>query len=100
MFSISTRLRLKNLLDRISNGEAVSLKDRLYLSKFADQNQTISNCLRRAQLTQQKANPTNSIDHLLNDLDLTPSDPEATFKNNQDDLGEWFCGAPSWIGRS
>ena len=99
MFSISTRLRLKNLLGRVSNGEAMSLKDRRYLSKYADQNQTISNCLRRAQLNQQKTSPSNSIDRLINDLDLAPSDPQATFHEN-DDLGEWFCGAPSWIGRS
>ncbi len=100
MFSISTRLRVKNLLDRISNGEPVSLKDRLLLAKYADQNQTISNSLRRAQLNQQETKPNNSIDLLLKDLDLAPSDPQATFHDNEDDLGEWFCGAPSWLGRS
>ena len=100
MFSISTRLRLKHLLGRIANGEPVSLRQRLFLSKYADQDQTISNCLKRAQLTQQKTIPTNSIDHLLSDLDLVPSDPQSTFHKNEDDLGEWFCGAPSWIVRS
>ena len=100
MFSSTTRLRLKNILKRISNGERVSLKERHYLSKYADQNQTVSNCLRRAQLTQQGASPANTIDHLLKDLDLAPTDPQAPFHPNRDDLGEWFCGAPSWIGRS
>ena len=82
----------------MSNGESVSLKERLYLSKYADQNQTVSNCLRRAQLSQQKIN--NNIDKLLNNLDLNPSDPQSIFQDKEDDLGEWFCGAPSWLGRS
>ena len=100
MFSTTTRLRLKDILQSVSNGETITLEDRLYLSKYADQNQTISNCLRRAQLAQQKRPDTNSIDLLLNDLDLAPSDPQTIFHEKEDDLGEWFCGAPSWIGRS
>ena len=100
MFSITTRKRLKNILERVSHGKTISLKDRIYLSKHADQNQTVSNCLRKAQLTQQKSTPSNSIDQLLNNLDLYPTDPQSTFNRKEDDLGEWFCGAPSWLGRS
>ncbi len=100
MFSTTTRLRLKDILQRVSNGETITLEDRLYLSKYADQNQTVSNCLRKAQLRQQNKTPTNGIDHLLNSLDLYPTDPQSTFNAKEDDLGEWFCGAPSWLGRS
>ena len=100
MFSTNTRIRLKHILERVSDGKTISLEDRLYLSKYADQNQTISNCLRRAQLSQQNITPSNGIDHLLNNLELYPTDPQSTFNAKEDDLGEWFCGAPSWLGRS
>ena len=42
----------------------------------------------------------NPIEELLNGLDLCSSDPHSTYNPDQDDLGEWFSGAPSWIRRS
>ncbi|WP_320667970.1 hypothetical protein [Prochlorococcus sp. MIT 1307] len=100
MFSIATRLRLKKILDRISIGEKVSLQERIYVDKYADQNQTVATCLRRAQCSQQERESTNSIDDLLYSLDLVSEDPESSYRPKADDLGEWFSGAPSWLGRS
>ena len=100
MFSISTRLRLKKILERMSLGEKVSLQERIYLDKYADQNQTVATCLRKAQRSQQQREPSNSVDDLLNSLDLVSADPESAYRPKADDLGEWFSGAPSWLGRS
>ncbi len=100
MLSTSTRLRLKDILRRIALGEEVSLQERVYINKFADQNQTVATCLSRANHLQQKQNTTNGIDHLLCDLGLGSSDPQSTYRPKRDDLGEWFSGAPSWLGRS
>ena len=100
MLSTSTRLRLKDILQRISIGEEVSLQERIYLEKFADRNQTIATCLRRANRIQQNQEVTNGIDQLLNDLDLSSTDPQSSFRPQIDDIGEWFTGAPSWLGRS
>ena len=100
MFSTSTRLRLKNILQRIANGEEVNLQERIYLSKIADENQTIETSLRRAKRLRQQQDLSDNIDNFLNDMDLGPTDPQSSFKPKTDDLGEWFSGAPSWVTRS
>ncbi len=100
MFSTATRLRLKSILERIAKGEVVTLKERVFVGNFADQNQTVATCLRKAQQLQQKREPINGIDQLLHGLNLGATDPEASYKPKIDDLGEWFSGAPSWLGRS
>ena len=35
MISTSTRIRIKNILDRIENNQLVSLEERIYLNKFS-----------------------------------------------------------------
>ncbi len=47
-----------------------------------------------------KLNLSSKIDDLLNGLDLCSSDPHATYNPDQDDIGEWFSGAPAWVRRS
>ena len=100
MLSIANRHRLKIILERISEGEAITLKERIFVDNFADQNQTVNSCLRKARRLQQRQEPKDEIEQLLNCLDLNPADPESQYKPNIDDLGEWFTGAPSWLGRS
>ena len=100
MLSTSTLGRIKDILQRISKGEEITLQERIDLGKLADQNPTIETGVRRAQRLRQNQNATHKIDHLLNDLDLVSADPESTFKPKVDDLGEWFSGAPTWITRS
>ncbi len=100
MLSTSTRLRLENILSRIANGEEVSLQERVYVHKFADRDQTVSSWLKKARRLQQKSSNSDCIDKLLNDLALGSSDPRSSYQPEEDDLGEWFGGAPSWLGRS
>ena len=100
MLSTSTLGRIKEILQRISKGEEITLQERIDLGKLADQNPTIETGVRRAQRLRQNQNATHKIDHLLNDLDLVSADPESTFNPKVDDLGEWFRGAPSWITSS
>ena len=100
MLNTSTLGQIKDILQRITKGEEVSLQERIYLGELADQNPTIETSLRRAERLQQNQNSTDCIDHLLNELDLVSTDPDSSFKPTVDDLGEWFSGAPSWITRS
>ena len=100
MFSIANRHRLKIILGRISEGKEITLKERLFIDKFADQSQTVASCLRKARRLQQRKEPSDEIEQLLNCLELSPNDSESQYKPNIDDLGEWFTGAPSWLGRS
>ncbi len=100
MLSTTTRKRLENILARMSAREEVSLEERIYLQKFADRDQTVATWLSKAKKAQQEFKPKDAIDQLLDGLQLGFSDPEEDFKKGEDDLGDWFSGAPSWLGRS
>ena len=100
MLTTSTRVRIQEILIRISNGNKVTLEERIYINKFASRNQNVSSWLRKASHIQRNKLSKNPIDELLNGLDLCSPDPHGTFNPEQDDLGEWFSGAPSWIRRS
>tara|TARA_B100000579_G_scaffold371985_1_gene334881 strand:+ start:239 stop:541 length:303 start_codon:yes stop_codon:yes gene_type:complete len=100
MLTTSSRLRIQDILARISIGKQVTLEERIYINKYATKNHNVSSWLRKA-IRLQRNNPiSNPIDELLNELDLSSDEPHSTFNPDQDDLGEWFSGAPSWVRRS
>jgi hypothetical protein len=99
MLSTSTRLRLQEILQRIGTGAPVSLSERVYVQKFADRDATVASWLRRAR-RRQLGQPGDGIDRLLAALDLGPAEPDEGFRADDDDLGEWFSGAPPWLRRS
>ena len=100
MLSPAKRLQLREILKRVSNGKPVSLKERLYLHKIADNDQTVANWLHQARVKQQNSQTNDSLDQLINDLALGSPDPESIYDPEEGDLGEWFKGAPSWLARS
>ena len=100
MLTSSTRIRIQEILTRIAREQEVTLEERIYINKFASRNQNVSSWLRKASHIQRNKISTNSIDDLLNGLDLCQPDPHSTYNPEQDDLGEWFSGSPSWIRRS
>ncbi len=99
MLSTSARLRIQDILERISNGEEVTLEERIYVHKYADRDQTVSSWLNKARRHQQNQ-PSDYIDNLLSDLSIGSPDPQSSFHPDEEDLGDWFKGAPSWLGRS
>tara|TARA_B100000214_G_scaffold350059_1_gene303432 strand:+ start:751 stop:1053 length:303 start_codon:yes stop_codon:yes gene_type:complete len=100
MLTTSSRLRIQEILIRLSKGKQVTLEERIYLNKYASKNQNVSSWLRKASRIQRSLHISDSIDELLNGLDLDSYEPDSTFNPDTDDLGEWFSGAPSWIKRS
>ena len=100
MLTTATRIRIQEILTRISEGNKVTLEERIYINKYASSNQNVSEWLRKASYLQRKTLKNDPIDDLLNSLDLCSSDPHSTYNPNNDDLGEWFSGAPSWVRRS
>ena len=100
MLTTSSRLRIQEILTRMSMGNKVTLQERIYINKYAKQNQNVSSWLRKASRIQRNQPISSPIDELLNELDLNPDEPHSTFNPDRDDLGEWFSGAPSWIRRS
>ena len=100
MLTTSSRIRIQEILTRLSKGNEVTLEERIYINKHASRNQNVSAWLRKASNIQRKSVNSNQIDELLNGLDLCSSEPYSTYNPDQDDLGEWFSGAPSWVRRS
>ena len=100
MLTASSRLRIQEILTRLSMGKKVTLEERIYINKYSTKNQNVSTWLRKASLIQRKQPVSNEIDELLNGLDLSSDEPHSTYNPDRDDLGEWFSGAPSWIRRS
>ncbi len=100
MLTTTSRLRIQEILTRLSMGKQVTLEERIYINKYATRNQNVSIWLRKASRIQRQEKINNQIDELLNGLDLNSDEPHATYNPDLDDLGEWFSGAPSWIRRS
>ena len=100
MLTTSSRLRIQEILTRLSMGNEVTLQERIYINKYATKNQNVSSWLRKALRIQRNQPISNPIDELLDGLDLSSDEPHSTFNPDRDDLGEWFSGAPSWIRRS
>ena len=100
MLTTSARIRIQEILTRIAKGKKVTLEERIYINKYASRNQNVSAWLRKASHLQRNKLNSNPIDELINGLDLCSSDPHSTYNPDQDDIGEWFSGAPSWIRRS
>ena len=100
MLTTSSRIRIQEILTRLSIGDKVTLEERIYINKYATKNQNVASWLRKASRIQRNQTISNPIDELLNGLDLSSDEPHSTYNPDQDDLGEWFSGAPSWIRRS
>ena len=100
MLTTSARIRIQGILTRISKGSEVTLEERVYVNKYASRNQNVSAWLRKASYLQRNKLKSNPTDELLNGLDLCSPDPHSIYNPDQDDLGEWFSGAPSWVRRS
>ncbi len=100
MLSPSSRIRIKEILSRLAHGNQVTFQERLYINQLADKDQTINSWLRRSRRIQQCEQNSDSIDMFLNDLDLYSTEPNSFYNPNQEDLGDWFTGAPSWVARS
>ena len=100
MLTTSSRLRIQEILTRLSMGNQVTLEERIYINKYATKNQNVSSWLRKASRIQRNQPISNPIDELLDGLDLSSDEPHSAFNPDRDDLGEWFSGSPSWIRRS
>ena len=84
----------------MANGRIVSLEERKYLHKYADRDQRVASWLHKARRQQlQRERSVDPLENLLDGLSLGPLDPDTSHLGD-DDLGEFFLGAPSWLGRS
>jgi len=96
-----TRLKIKDIVKRISLDEPVALEERIYVEKFAKHNSTIWTWLKKANSFRRNGTKNDGgIDNLLQSFGIDGLDKENHFNPNEDDISDWFGGAPGWLRRS
>ena len=78
MLESSTRVRIQEILTRLSKGNEVTLEERIYINKYASRDQNVSAWLRKASHIQRNQINSDPIDELLNELDLCLSEQYST----------------------
>ncbi len=101
LLSNQKRLKIQGIIKRILRDQEISLEERIYVEKFAQHNSTISLWLKKANSLRRNGEKSeNGIDKLLQSLGIDALDKENYFNPNEDDISDWFGGAPEWLKRS
>ena len=101
LLSNQKRLKIQGIIKRILRDQEISLEERIYVEKFAQHNSTISLWLKTANNIRRNGEKSeNGIDNLLQSLGIEGLDKENHFNPNEDDISDWFGGAPDWLKRS
>ena len=95
------RLKIQEIIKRISLDKEVSLKERIYIEKYAKHNSQISLWLKKANsIRRHGIQSEGGINGLLQSLGIDGLEKENHFDPNKDDISDWFGGAPDWLKRS
>ena len=101
LFSNQKRLKIRGILERIAQDKSITLEERIYIEKFAHQNSTISLWLKKANSYRRHGiKNEGGIDNLLQSFGMDGLNKENHFNPNDDDISDWFSGAPGWLKRS
>tara|TARA_A100001035_G_scaffold166780_1_gene132129 strand:- start:347 stop:655 length:309 start_codon:yes stop_codon:yes gene_type:complete len=93
--------KIQGIIKRIAQDESISLEERIFVEKFANHNSTFSYWLKKANSLRRNGEINDSgIDNLLQSLGIDGLDKENHFNQNDDDISDWFRGAPRWSKRS
>ena len=101
LLSNQKRLKIKEIVKKISLDEEVSLKDRILVEKYAKHSSLISLWLKKANsIRRHGIQSKDSINGLIQSLGIDGLDVDNHFNPNKDDISDWFGGSPDWIKRS
>ena len=101
LLSNQKRLKIQEIIRRISLDKEVSLKERIYVEKYAKHSSIISLWLKKANsIRRHGLQNKGGINGLLQSLGLDGLDKDKHFNPNKDDISDWFGGSPDWIKRS
>jgi len=99
MLTTKIRLKLQDIMTRLSKNKVVSLDERILVQKYADGNSTVWHWLRKARPIRAKVNlDQGSMGGFMQQMNLPGQTSEDHFNWSQDDLGEWFQGSPQRNG--
>ena len=101
LLSNQKRLKIQDIIKRISLDKKVSLNERIYVEKYAKHSSLISLWLKKANsIRRHGLQSKGSINGLLQSLGIDGLDKDSHFNPNNDDISDWFGGPPDWIKRS
>ena len=101
LLSNQKRLKIQSIIKRISLDKEVSLKERIFVEKYAKHCSIISLWLKKANsIRRHGLQNEGSINGLIQSLGIEGLDGENHFDPNNDDISDWFGGSPNWIKRS
>ena len=101
LLSNAKRLKIQGIIKRIAQDKSITLEERIFVEKFAHHNSTISLWLKKANSFRRNGIKNDGgIDNLLQSFGIDGLDKENHFNPNEDDISDWFGGAPSWLRRS
>ena len=101
LLSNQKRLKIQEIITRIAQDKSITLEERIYVEKFANHNSTISLWLKKANSIRRNGiKNDDGIDNLLQSLGIDGLNKENYFNPNEDDISDWFGGAPGWVRRS
>jgi len=101
LLSNQKRLKIQGIITRIAQDKSITLQERIYVEKFANHNSTISLWLKKANSIRRNGiKNDDGIDNLLQSLGIDGLNKENYFNPNEDDISDWFGGAPGWVRRS
>ena len=101
LLSNQKRLKINGIIKRIAQDKSISLEERIYVEKFAQHNSTISLWLKKANSFRRNGVKNDGgIENLLQSFGIEGLDKESHFNPNDDDISDWFGGAPDWLRRS
>tara|TARA_B100000212_G_scaffold327386_1_gene290636 strand:- start:152 stop:460 length:309 start_codon:yes stop_codon:yes gene_type:complete len=99
--SIQTREKIQEIIRRISINEEVTLQERIFVENHAKNSSSIWTWLKRASSIRRHGKQNQeSINGLIQSLGLDGLEHENQFNPKNDDIAEWFSGAPDWVRRS
>ena len=96
----NTPIKIQGIIKKIAQDKSITLKERIYVEKFAHHNSTISLWLKKANSFRRNGTKNDGIDNLLQSFGIDGLDKENHFNPNEDDISDWFGGAPGWLRRS
>tara|TARA_Y100000589_G_scaffold187940_1_gene177906 strand:+ start:1109 stop:1417 length:309 start_codon:yes stop_codon:yes gene_type:complete len=99
--SLQTREKIQEIIKRISTNQEITLQERIFVENHAKNSSSIWTWLRRANsLRRHGEQNQESINGLIQSLGLDGLERENQFNPKNDDIAEWFIGAPDWVRRS
>ena len=101
LLSSQNRLKIQDIVKRITFDKEVSLEERIFIEKYAKHSSTVSLWLKKANSIRRDGEQNEGgINSLLQSLGIDGLEKENYFNPDKDDLSDWFGGSPNWIKRS